>query len=110
MRTEHLGPDELLVCAKVEFVHELTVVEVAEAVDRVERNVRGQRRPRPGSSTSSPTCTDEHRCRPAASPSTRAASTRDDPLWAEITGQRPAAVGHRSGRAREPTDHARPAA
>jgi cation diffusion facilitator family transporter len=40
MRTEHLGPDELLVCAKVEFEHQLTLPEVAEAVDRVERNVR----------------------------------------------------------------------
>jgi len=40
MRTEHLGPDELLVCAKVEFDHQFTLPEVAEAVDRVERNVR----------------------------------------------------------------------
>src|SRR4051794_2945413 len=40
MRTEHLGPDELLVCAKVEFDHRFTLPEVAEAVDRVERNVR----------------------------------------------------------------------
>ncbi len=40
MRTEHLGPDELLVCAKVEFDHRLTLPEVAEAVNRVERNVR----------------------------------------------------------------------
>jgi len=40
MRTEHLGPDELLVCAKVEFDHTLTLPEVAAAVDRVERNVR----------------------------------------------------------------------
>ena len=40
MRTQHLGPDELLVCAKVEFDHRFTLPEVAEAVDRVERNVR----------------------------------------------------------------------
>ena len=40
MRTEHLGPDELLVCAKVEFDHRFTLPEVAEAVDRVERIVR----------------------------------------------------------------------
>jgi cation diffusion facilitator family transporter len=40
MRTQHLGPDELLVAAKVEFDHELTLPEVAEGVDRVERTVR----------------------------------------------------------------------
>lgn len=40
MRTQHLGPDELLIGAKVEFDHELTLPEVAEAVNRVERNVR----------------------------------------------------------------------
>ncbi|MEJ7585036.1 MAG: cation diffusion facilitator family transporter [Acidimicrobiales bacterium] len=40
MRTEHIGPDELLVGAKVEFDHQLTFPEVAEAVNRVERNVR----------------------------------------------------------------------
>ncbi|MCU1499335.1 MAG: cation diffusion facilitator family transporter [Acidimicrobiales bacterium] len=40
LRAEHIGPDELLVGAKVEFLHELTVVEVAQAIDRVERNIR----------------------------------------------------------------------
>ena len=40
LRTEHLGPEELLVGAKVEFFHELSVVEVADVVDRVERNIR----------------------------------------------------------------------
>jgi cation diffusion facilitator family transporter len=40
MRTEHLGPDELLVCAKVEFMHDLSFPEVAEAVNRVENNIR----------------------------------------------------------------------
>lgn len=40
LRTEHLGPEELLVAAKVEFLHELTLPEVAEAVNRVEANVR----------------------------------------------------------------------
>jgi len=40
MRTEHIGPDELLICAKVEFDHRFSLPEVAEAVDRVERNVR----------------------------------------------------------------------
>jgi len=40
LRTEHIGPDELLVGAKVEFQHELTVAEVASTIDRVERIIR----------------------------------------------------------------------
>jgi divalent metal cation (Fe/Co/Zn/Cd) transporter len=40
LRTQHLGPEELLVAAKVEFLHDLTMVEVADAINRVERNVR----------------------------------------------------------------------
>lgn len=40
LRTEHLGPEELLVGAKIEFLHELTVAEVAATIDRVERTIR----------------------------------------------------------------------
>src|SRR5690606_28224569 len=40
LHTEHLGPDELLVGAKVQFQHELTVAEVASTIDRVERIIR----------------------------------------------------------------------
>ena len=40
LRTEHLGPEELLVATKVEFQHELTVAEVAGTIDRVERSIR----------------------------------------------------------------------
>jgi cation diffusion facilitator family transporter len=40
LRTEHLGPEELLVGTKVEFLHELTMPEVAGAIDRVERSIR----------------------------------------------------------------------
>lgn len=40
MRTQHLGPDELLVAAKVSFVDDLSVQELAAAVNRVEANVR----------------------------------------------------------------------
>ncbi len=40
LRTQHLGPDELLVGAKIEFLHELTVAEVAGTIDRVERTIR----------------------------------------------------------------------
>jgi cation diffusion facilitator family transporter len=40
MRTQHIGPDELLVGAKVELVSDLSVAEAAEAVDRIETSVR----------------------------------------------------------------------
>jgi cation diffusion facilitator family transporter len=40
LRTQHLGPDELLVGAKVEFTPGLTLPELAAAVDAIEANVR----------------------------------------------------------------------
>jgi cation diffusion facilitator family transporter len=40
MRTEHIGPDELLVGAKVELTPGLSMAEAAEAVDRIETSVR----------------------------------------------------------------------
>jgi cation diffusion facilitator family transporter len=40
MRTEHIGPEELLVGAKIELIPDLTVAETAEAVDRIETSVR----------------------------------------------------------------------
>ena len=40
LRTQHLGPEELLVAAKVSFLRDLTVPELADAVDRVEVSVR----------------------------------------------------------------------
>jgi len=40
LRTQHLGPDELLVGAKVEFVPGLSTAELAAAVDEVENAVR----------------------------------------------------------------------
>jgi cation diffusion facilitator family transporter len=40
LRTEHLGPDDLLVGAKIEFDHDLGFPEVAEAIDKVEERVR----------------------------------------------------------------------
>ncbi len=40
LRTEHLGPEELLVGAKVAFDTDLTVVELAEAIDAVEARIR----------------------------------------------------------------------
>jgi hypothetical protein len=40
LRTLHLGPDELLVGAKVEFDPVLSLAEAAEAIDEAERRVR----------------------------------------------------------------------
>jgi divalent metal cation (Fe/Co/Zn/Cd) transporter len=40
LRTQHLGPEELLVGAKVSFVGSLSVPEMAAAVNRVEAGVR----------------------------------------------------------------------
>ncbi len=40
LRTQHLGPDELLIGAKVAFVEHLSVPELAAAVNRVEATVR----------------------------------------------------------------------
>ena len=40
MRTQHIGPDELLVGAKIELVPDLSVVEASEAVNRIEASVR----------------------------------------------------------------------
>ena len=40
LRTMHLGPDDILVAAKVEFDHELDNPELAVAIDEVERSIR----------------------------------------------------------------------
>lgn len=40
MRTQHIGPEELLVGAKIELVPDLSVAEAAEAVNRIEASVR----------------------------------------------------------------------
>jgi len=40
LRTEHLGPEELLVAAKLEFDHSLSFAELAETIDEVETIVR----------------------------------------------------------------------
>jgi divalent metal cation (Fe/Co/Zn/Cd) transporter len=42
LRTLHLGPDELLVGAKVEFDPALPLVEVVQAIDRAEQRVRAK--------------------------------------------------------------------
>lgn len=40
LRTQHIGPDELLVAAKVQFESVYTGAELVEAINRVERNTR----------------------------------------------------------------------
>ena len=40
LRTEHLGPDDLLVAAKLEFSPELSMRELADAINAVEADVR----------------------------------------------------------------------
>jgi divalent metal cation (Fe/Co/Zn/Cd) transporter len=40
LRTEHLGPDELLVVAKLEFDRDLSFDELAAAIDEAERELR----------------------------------------------------------------------
>ncbi len=40
MRTQHMGPDELLVAAKIELDSDLAFRQVADAIDRVETSVR----------------------------------------------------------------------
>jgi cation diffusion facilitator family transporter len=41
-RTEHLGPEEVLVAVKVAFDDAMSVAELAAAIDRVEANVRAE--------------------------------------------------------------------
>ncbi len=40
LRTQHFGPDELLVGAKIEFISDLTMASLAAAIDDVERRIR----------------------------------------------------------------------
>ena len=40
LRTQHLGPEELLVGAKIELDHALTLPEVARCIDEAERRIR----------------------------------------------------------------------
>jgi divalent metal cation (Fe/Co/Zn/Cd) transporter len=40
LRTQHIGPDELLVAAKVEFSATLTAPELSNAINSVESSIR----------------------------------------------------------------------
>jgi cation diffusion facilitator family transporter len=42
LRTQHLGPDDLLVAAKIEFDKDLTMSQLAEAIDSAEARVRAE--------------------------------------------------------------------
>lgn len=91
LHTRHLAPGELLVGAKIEFQHDLTVVEVADVVDRVERNVRdnvAQARVlylEPG-------VDEAHRGVGGYVAEHAGRIDPDDPAYAQITGQQPAVV------------------
>lgn len=40
LRTQHIGPEELIVAGKVEFDHSLTTAQISEAIDTVEADIR----------------------------------------------------------------------
>jgi divalent metal cation (Fe/Co/Zn/Cd) transporter len=40
LRCMHLGPDDIIVAAKIDFDHSLTMAELAAAVDRTEVAIR----------------------------------------------------------------------
>lgn len=40
LRTEHIGPDEIVVALKAEFDHELSMHELADTIDALERDIR----------------------------------------------------------------------
>lgn len=41
LRTQHLGPEELLIAAKLDFADDLSVANLAAAVNRIEAEIRG---------------------------------------------------------------------
>lgn len=88
LRTEHLGPEELLVGAKVEFLHELTVAEVASTIDRVERTIRAGV-PSARVIYIEPDVHQEHRV-PGFVEAHEGHIEPDDPAYVNITGQVPA--------------------
>jgi divalent metal cation (Fe/Co/Zn/Cd) transporter len=40
LKTQHIGPDELLVGAKVDFVPQLDIAQLADAINEVETSIR----------------------------------------------------------------------
>ena len=41
LRTQHLGPEELLIAAKLDFQRDMSMEELATAIDRLEADIRG---------------------------------------------------------------------
>ena len=91
LRTEHLGPDELLVGAKIEFLHELTVAEVAGTIDRVERTIRAGV-PSARVIYIEPDVHQAHRA-PGFVAEHQGTINPDDPSYIGITGHRPEGAG-----------------
>jgi cation diffusion facilitator family transporter len=88
LRTEHLGPDDLLVGMKVEFQHQLTVPEVAAAIDRVEASIRAAV-PTARTIYIEPDVAKPHRVETSFVPDLVGHIDPDDPDYAAITGQVP---------------------
>ncbi|MBA3281417.1 MAG: cation diffusion facilitator family transporter [Acidimicrobiia bacterium] len=86
MRTQHLGPEELLVGAKIEFLHNLSVVEVAEVINRIETNIRTVA-PEARVIYLEPDVLDEHRATSGVVSEHAGHIDRHDPDYATITGQ-----------------------
>ncbi|MGH8976475.1 MAG: cation diffusion facilitator family transporter [Acidimicrobiia bacterium] len=40
LRTEHIGPDEIVLATKLEFDHQMTIEQLADEIDRVEASIR----------------------------------------------------------------------
>lgn len=87
LRTQHLGPEELLVGAKIEFLHELSVAEVANTIDRIERTIRAGV-PAARIIYIEPDVHQEHRV-PGFVQEHEGRITPDDPSYVGITGHQP---------------------
>ncbi len=85
-RAEHIGPEELLVGAKVEFHHELSVAEVSQTINRVEANIRANV-PAARVIYLEPDVHDEHRATGGFVAEHAGHIDPDDPDYATITGQ-----------------------
>jgi cation diffusion facilitator family transporter len=91
LSAEHLGPEELLLGAKVEVLHDLSVIEVAEVIDRVERNIRANV-PAARVIYLEPDVAEEHRAVDTFVAEHAGHIDPSDPAYASITGQVPVVV------------------
>ncbi len=88
LHAEHLGPEELLLAAKLEVLHDLSIIEVAEVIDRVERNIRANV-PAARVIYLEPDVAEEHRAGDAFVSEHAGYIAPDDPDYATVTGQVP---------------------